>query len=322
MTRNHTLFEVDALTELFPHRVARAAELVALGLSSRVIATRCQPGGCWQRIAPGIVLLSNAPPTRSQLIAGALKHAGPGAIVTGWDALRRHGMATPAGRFDVHVLVPHNRQVRGTANVVVERTIRIPDPLLCKGFPIASLPRAAIDAARRLRSADITRALMAEVIKHGRVSPARLRQELDAGSSRGAALPRRMLDEVSDGIRSVAEAWARRLVQRAGLPQPRWNCPVRAPDGELFGILDAWWDDVGLAWELDSYQFQLLPGGYADTLRRGSRLTAAGIIVLHTLPLRLRDEPTVVMDELRRAHQHAARRPRPPVISGELAGAS
>jgi hypothetical protein len=321
MTGNRTLVDLDALTELFPHRVARAAELVALGLSSSVISARTQ-GGAWQRIAPGIVLLSNAPPTRPQLIASALRHAGPGAVVTGWDALSRHGMRTPAAESEVHLLVPHNRHLRGAKHIHVEHTISLPIPLLCKGFPIAPLPRATIDTARRLRSADTARALITEVVRHGRVTPARLRQELENGSSRGSALPRRVLADVSGEIRSVAEAWARRLVLRSGLPPPRWNCPVRTPDGELLGIVDAWWDDVGLAWEIDSYQFRLSPDGYAETLRRGSRLTAAGVIVVHTLPGRLRDEPVAVLDELRRAHQHAALRPRPPVASGELAGVS
>jgi len=321
MTGNRALIEIEALTELFPHRVARAAELAALGISGRLIRTRCE-AGAWQRIAPGVVLLSSAPPSRPQLIAGALRHAGQGAVVTGWDALDRHGMATPAGRTEVHLLVPHTRTLRGTERIHVERTIRLPNPLLCKGFPIAPLPRAAIDTARRLRSPDTARALIAEVVQRGRVSPARLRQELDAGSSRGSALPRRVLNEVSAGIRSVAERWALRLAVRSGLPPPRWNCPVRTPDGELLGIVDAWWDDVGLAWEIDSYQFRPSPDGYAETLRRGSRLTAAGIIVLHSLPARLRDEPVLVVDELKRAHQHAARRPRPSVISDPVAGAS
>ena len=322
MTGNRTLVDIEALTGLFPHRIARASELIALGLSSRTIYARCGPGGAWQRIAPGIVLLSNAPPTRSQLIASALRHAGSGAIVTGWDALSRHGMNTPAGLREVHVLVPHSRQVRSVEHVLIERTVKMPSPLLCKGFPIAPLPRAAMDAARRLQSTDAARALIGQVVQRGRVSPVQLRLELETGSSRGTALPRRVLGEVSDGIRSVAEAWARKLVLRSGLPLPQWNCPVRTPDGELLGIIDAWWDDVGLAWEIDSYQFHLSPASYAETLRRGSRLTAAGIIVVHTLPGRLRDEPAVVLDELRRAHQHAAVRPRPPVVSGEIAGVS
>src|SRR4051812_43428981 len=112
MTRSRALVDLEVLSELFPHRVARAAELIALGLSSRTIHDRCQPGGPWQRIGPGIVLFSAAPPTRPQLIASALNHAGPGAVVSGWDALARHDIPAPAGPGPVHVLVPHSRQVR------------------------------------------------------------------------------------------------------------------------------------------------------------------------------------------------------------------
>ncbi len=307
------LVDIEALTERFPHRVARVVELIASGLTSRNVYARCQPGGSWQRIAPGIVLLSNAPPTRQQLIASALKHAGPGAIVTGWDALSRYRISAPDGPNDVHILIPHDRHVRSAEHILIERTIKMPDPVLSKDFPIAPLPRAAMDAARRLQSTDAARALIAEVVQRGRISPAWLRHELETGSSRGSALPRRVLGEISDGVHSVAEAWARKLVLRSGLPKPAWNCPVRTPEGELLGIIDAWWDDVGLAWEIDSYQFHLSPASYAETLRRGSRLTAAGIIVVHTLPARIRDEPAAVLDELRRAHQHAARRPRPSV---------
>jgi hypothetical protein len=321
MTRNRALIDVDALTELFPHRVARATDLVALGFDSRSIHGNCQPGGPWQRIAPGVILLGNGPPTRSQLVASALSHAGSGAVLTGWDALHRHGISVPPGPGAVYLLIPPNRMARPIRHALIERTTNLPEPLLCQGFPIAPLPRAAIDTARRIESPDLLRALFNEVIQRGGVTPARLRQELDSASSRGTALPRQLLQEATTRIRSIAEVWARNLIKLAGLPQPQWNCPIRAPDGALLGIIDAWWDDVGLAWELHSYQFHPTPATHVETLRRNAQLTAAGIIVLHTHPTHLRDDPTTVADELRRAHQHAAQRPRPPVIS-EVAGAS
>src|SRR6266540_3275865 len=93
MPRNRALVDLDALPTLFPHRVARATELIALGLTGTTIYDRCRPNGPWQRLAPGIVLLTAEPPTRTQRIASALRHAGPGAILTGWDALTRHGMS-------------------------------------------------------------------------------------------------------------------------------------------------------------------------------------------------------------------------------------
>jgi hypothetical protein len=140
MTRTRALVEIDALTDLFPHRVARAAELVGLGFTGGAIQARCRPGGPWQRLAPGVILLSNGPPSRSQLIACAVRYAGPGAVVTGWDALIRHGMSPPAAPGDVHVLIPHGRQVRSTGHMHVERTTRSPDPCCAKVSPSRRCP--------------------------------------------------------------------------------------------------------------------------------------------------------------------------------------
>ncbi|HEV2782582.1 MAG TPA: hypothetical protein VGX25_24575 [Actinophytocola sp.] len=321
MTRNRALVDIDALADLFPHRIARATELIRLGLSSHAIYTNCLPGGRWQRIAPGVILLAKDPPTRPQLIASALRHAGPGAIVTGWDALHHHGMSTPPAPGEVHLLVPHGRQVRNLRHVLIERTTKLPTPVPCNGFPIAPLPRAVTDTARRLTAPDAVRKLLAEVIQRGRLNPAWLRHELDTGSNRGSALPRRILDELSSGIRSMAEGWARRLVHRTDLPQPLWNTPIRTPDGDHLGIMDAWWPELGLAWDLDSYQFHLTPAAHAESMRRHARLKSAGIIVLHTPPAQLRDHSTLVLDELLLAHHHATLRPPPPIVT-DIAGAS
>lgn len=313
MTRNRALVDLDALTALFPHRVARATELIALGLPGTTIGERCRPGGPWQRLAPGIVLLGAEPPTRTQHIASALRHAGPGAILTGWDALTRHGMSAPPGPVPVHLLVPQHRHVRGAPELILERTTIPPDPLLCNGFPIAPLPRATIDTARRLTSADTTRTLLTEVVRRGRVSPSLLRHELDWNTRRGTALPRRILDEIPASTRSIAEPWARRLVREAGLPEPRWNCPIRGPHNELLAIADGWWDDIGLAWDLAAYQFT--PTDHDEAPARAARLTTAGIIVVRTLPTTLRQNPRTVLDRLRHAHQLAGRRPRPHVTA-------
>jgi hypothetical protein len=319
MARTRTLVDVETLTQLFPHRVASSTELLALGFTAADLTQRCQPGGCWTRLASGIVLLGLAPPTRPQLIESALRQAGPGAVLTGWDALHRHGIPIPASLADVHLLVPGSRQVRRPACLYPERTTRPPDPLLCKGFPIAPLPRAAIDTARRLTSTDTTRALLTEVVHRGRLSPAVLRSELDAGNQRGSALPRTVLTEVSHRIYSMAEGWARRLALRSNLPPPEWNCPIRAPDGELLATVDAWWDDVGMAWDLDNYEFHPSPHTHIKAYQRGMRLAAAGILVVHTLPPRLRESPDDVLHELRSTYLHGARRPRPAVMAGGAA---
>src|SRR5256885_1323411 len=178
MHRNRALVDLSAVPGLFKHAVARAPELIALGLSSTMVYARTAPGGPWQRLLPGILLLSNGHPTREQFIQAALCYAGPKSVLTGHDALQLHGMRSARPGGPVHVLVPHGRQVRGTDRVIVERTTRMPRLRLLNDFPTAPLERAVLDAARRTGSVDGARAIIAEAVQRGRVLPARLRTEL------------------------------------------------------------------------------------------------------------------------------------------------
>jgi hypothetical protein len=143
--------------------------------------------------------------------------------------------------------------------------------------------------------------------------PEDLLTELNAGSRRGSALPRRILDEVAAGVHSVAEAQGLRLWKASALPTAIWNIPVHDSTGRFIAIPDAWCDDVALAWEIDSFEWHLNAKGYARTVARNTRYAAAGIVVVQTLPSRLRDEPQEVIAELRAAYSAAMARPRPAV---------
>lgn len=315
MNENRALLDLDAIPRVFDHLVAPATELIALGLTGRAIHERCQEGGPWQRLESGLVLLTNEPPSRTQRIHAALTVAGPEAVLTGVDALALHAMT--AARLDgpVHLLVPPRRQPRLVDGVFFERTHQLPDPLHLGGFPVAPLPRATIDTCRRAKAAEHVRALLTESIARGRVTPATLRDELDRAGSRGTALSRRMLAEIDDKVRSMAQGWAKRLVQHAGLPMPAWRVPITSANGSHVATTDAWWDEVGLAWEVDSYAFDLSPADAKAALRRAARLTACGVLVVHTPPTQLRDEPDVVVELLRSAYEQASTRPRPEVTA-------
>jgi hypothetical protein len=294
--------------------VVRVDRLVELGLTRSTIAHRCRPGGPWRRLAPGIVKLDNGPVTRADRRRAALLIAGSGAVLTGLDALELHGMRRmPSPSGPVHVLIPGERRRGGAGLALVERTDRLP-PAVPGRWPLAPVTRAALDAARRLASRDEVRALLAEVVQRGCCVPAELNAELADGSGRGTRLSREVLLEISDGVRSVAEADARGIAERSGLPAPMWNAKLYDRYGRFIAMPDAWFDDVGLAWEIDSREFHLSPADYDRTLERRSVMTAEGIVVLHTLPRRLRHRGGAV-DELRRTYASAARRPRPQVIA-------
>lgn len=317
MRRGEWAAETEFLDRRSRAGVVRVAELEELGVPSSTAYRRCQPDGPWRRLLPGIILLSRTPPSRGQLVTAALVYGRADALLTGFDACAAHGLDTTP-RSNVHILVPSTRKLRSSEYVVVERTCRLPEALWRNDTPLAPLVRATLDAARRLRKTDPVRSLIANAIQGGRCSLGALESELNTGGQRGSALPRRVLTEFSAGLRSTAEADALQLLTGSGLPVPKWNVRLFESDGRFIGMPDAWFDDVALAWEIDSYDFHFGPEGYAKTLARNARYAAAGIAVVQTLPSRLRRAPAEVIGELRAAYRAAKARPRPREINTEV----
>jgi hypothetical protein len=235
-------------------------------------------------------------------------------MVTGIEAARRFGVRRgPDEDGRVHLLVPHDQQPASSGHVVIERTRRIPQAVLQAGMPLAPVPRAVVDGARRLSSPPQVTELLADAVQRGLCTVGQLWSEIESAQRRGTAIPRAVLRDVGAGVRSAAERTAKTVWRRSGLPEPWWNATVYDDNGHFLGIADAWWDDAALAWEINSLAWHLAPGDYAREQARTARFTAAGIPVLPTLPKRLADDPATVVRELQEAYRHAKTRPRPPV---------
>ncbi|MGW6446175.1 hypothetical protein [Lentzea sp. NPDC055074] len=186
--------DLEALGTLFVHRVAPVAALLHIGLSPSLIDQRARPGGPWQRLFPSIVLLSRAGPSREQLVQAALLYAGEGAMLTAFDALYLHGMRSVLPTADaIHVLAPRNSSAWGHAVLRLERTDRLPKPALRRGFHVAPLERAAVDAIRRTRSIPDTKAILDEVTHY--VGIQALRAELAMAPRKGTTLARKLLGD-------------------------------------------------------------------------------------------------------------------------------
>ncbi|WP_051972573.1 hypothetical protein [Amycolatopsis japonica] len=290
--------------------VITVARLTELGVPSRTCYRRCRPGKQWRRLLPGVLMLNSGEPTRRQLVEAALLYAGPDAVVTGAASCRRHGLKMlPDGAFRVHLLVPLEHKVGSSGHVIIERTTRLPQAITIDGVPLAPLSRAVLDECRRLGSRREVSALLAEAVQRG-VSLAELFAELDAGSSRGTAIPREALHRIADGARSAAEVDAMKVWRLTGLPEPLWNHELRDENGEYIATADGYFVAAGLAWEIDSYDFHFGKQQYAATVARDARYAAAGIVVLQTLPSRLRTEPKRVAAELVAAYRAAEARMR------------
>lgn len=167
-----------------------------------------------------------------------------------------------------------------------------------------------------MRAAEPVAKLLIEAIQRGGCSPDAIERELDVGSTRGTAIPRRLLGDVQR-LKSIAELHALRLSRRLRRPPTHWNVKLYGPEGDYIGYPDAWWDDVGLAWEIDSQEWHSAGQRYAGTISRNTRYTVSGILVVQTLPNRLLTDPNGVLADLTRAYRTASVRPRPDVVVAE-----
>jgi hypothetical protein len=205
--RRSNLQRTDEFATLCGATVGRVDDLVRLGLGRSTIAHRCCTGGPWRRMLPRVVKLNNGPSTRADWRRAALLHAGHRAVLTGLDALERHGierMPRPSG--PVHVLVPSKRRRSGSGRLIVERTERLPS----------------------------------------------------AGSGRR---------------------------------------PLYDHTGRFIATPDVWFDDVGMAWEIDSTERHLSPADYERTLDRHAAMTAANVVVLLTRPSRVVHRSQETLDD-------------------------
>ena len=301
-----------ALPRTFPEQVARIADLRAAGVPRSTVDRRCRPGGPWRRLLPGVVLLGAGEPSRRQWVRAAALYGGADAVVTGLDALAAHGVLLPEVG-PVHVLVPQHRRRNDREFVLTERTSRLPCATRIDGMRFATPARATLDAARRQTEPDAVAALLGASVRQGACTVPELRHELDAGGQRGSRTVRVLLGHMAAGVRSITEQQARRVVARCPIPVPQWNVPLADSSGTLLGVVDAWWPDTGLVWDLGAQDFRI-PDGAAPVHRSWhSALLAHHVTILRTPPRRLHQDPAAIRRALLIAYFRAGRRPRPSV---------
>lgn len=259
------------------------------GITPNGIQHRLRRGGPWQRLLPGVYLTATGQPTWEQQQIAALLYAGPGSLITGPAALVNYQLRRAVPRL-VDVLVPPDRQCTSPGFVRVHRTRRMPTVAVCDG-PVRFAPpeRAVADAARATADRVAARAVVASAVQRSHCTVAQLAAELRDGPIRGSAHLRAVLAEVIAGIRSVPEGDLRRLIIRAGLPEPLYNARLYIGDAFL-AQPDAWWPQYGVAVEVDSREWHLSPTDWEQTMARHQRMCAVGIVVVHVSPRQLRDE--------------------------------
>ena len=289
------------------HGVLTRAQALEIVGGESALRHRLRPGGPWQRLLPGVYLPSTGQPALASKVMAAQLYAGEGSCVTGSAALAFLRVAGRRSAQTVEVLVPHERRGVSRDYVIVHRTRRMPASFYCDGrISYAPAERAVADAARSMRRAGDVRTMVGSAVQQQLCTIDELAAELRP--DRRDRLLRSVIAEVADGVRAAPEAELRQLMRGSGLPQPLYNPSLFVGDTFL-AKPDAWWEEAGVAAEMDSKEFHLLPEDWNKTMARGRRMTAAGIAVLHISPGQLREQPQRILAEIAAALRHGRKLP-------------
>lgn len=299
----------------FQNGVIARWQALECGLTPRAIDHRVRPGGKWQRVLPGVYVAETGSISPTQREIAALLYAGQDSVLTGAMAVRRHRVEC-AGLNVVDVLVPARERRQSTDFVNILRTTKMPDGIYKTGSVRFAPPaRAVADAARLMKRFDDVRAVVASSLQRGRCTFESLVDELDSGPSAGSRFLSMALAEVSDGARSNAEISLHKLIDASDLEKPLYNAEIWTLEGEFVAKADAWWQRAGVAGEVDSRQYHFKAADYRDTQMRHNRMERHGINVQHWLPSAIRDESSVVLDDLHGALKAGHERPALPLIT-------
>jgi hypothetical protein len=288
------------------------SQALGAGLTEDALRHRLSARGPWRVVLPGVYATQGGQLTGAQRETAAVLYAGRASVITGYAALRRQGLHVPFTET-VDVLIPATNRRLSRDFVQVHRTTRMPDrPWNLDGMQWAPPERAVADAARSERDVRSVRAFVADAVQQRKCTVQQLAAELHAGPNQGSAALRAALEEVADGVASVAEGDLRKLIKSSGLPEPLYN--PRLFVGDLFlAKPDAWWAEAGVAVEVDSMQWHLSPGGLERTQERHAAMSAHGILVLHFAPRRIRADGAAVVARIRGTLEKGRNRPPLPI---------
>lgn len=294
--------------------VVSRAQALRAGLSRHAIGYRLGAGGSWRLMLPGVYLTLPGVPTRAQWETGAILYAGPHALITGAAALRFYEFrqVPRQGSDTVDILNPARFQRASAGCVRVHRTWHMP-PMWVQGPSArryAYPARAVVDTARWLTDLREVRALVGDAVQNRHCAVAQLADELRAGGTPNGALLRKVIAEVTDGVRSAPEAELRDLIIKARMPMPLFNPRLYLPNGTFLACPDAWWPEAGVAIEIDSRQWHLAPDDWERTMTRHSDLGQYGIVTLHATPRQLRTDPALFLRKAANAYKAGVARPR------------
>jgi hypothetical protein len=271
------------------------------GMTRQMLRTRIGQGA-WSRFRRGVFVVAGHPTSPAQAHMASV-------LATGVDGTRSSHRAgawlwgmTPYQQVP-EVTIPADVRLRWKDVRVHRTTTPLLEPETRKGVPVTTAAETLLDLGAVKQLSDVQAALDRGIANRV-VTPMSALAELERRGRhgvRGAAALRQLLDEA--GITgshppSVLEAKMRRLIRKAGLPQPECELIV-GKHGEY--RLDFCWPELMLAVEVDGWLYHSSFAAFQANKTRRNRLGIEGYLVIEYTWAHVTKTPRDVIRELTQA---------------------
>jgi len=280
------------------HGVVAIWQLLELGIGADAIQYRVSIGRL-HRVHRGVYAVGHRKLTREGHRMAAVLAYGPHAVLSHWSAAAHWGIGAARVKYDV--TTPHSKRSRKTIRAHAAR-LHPEDRTVHDGIPITSVERTILDLAATLTKDQITY-LIEEADRKQRLDINGLDRVI-ARRRRAAGVAR--LNAVlatyrgTADTRSKLERQFRRLIAKAGLPEPQFNVVVA-------GItVDVFWPHWKLVVELDSEGYHKNPRAFETDRIRDAMVQKHDLRVLRVTGDRMDNAPNEVLADV-----VALRRPPP-----------
>ena len=275
--------DLHDLTRRPPHLLCRE-DVAAAGLSVETIDAEVRAGRI-ERLQRGIYVPVAVAGDRVVRMCAALRAAGPGAALSHRAAAQVHEVSIARSEDLIEILVLHGRlpTVRGA---IVHRTRRLPEHHVVSvdGMAVTSVERTLADLGAVVPPWVVARSVEQAVIAR-KTSIERLYRMADEHGRQGrtgiSALRSTLDDWVLGDARpdSALEVMFARLIERAELPMPEFQYPIR-DGGRTVAKVDACWPSHWLVAEVDGLHAHATAAALDNDLARQNMLVALGYVPL------------------------------------------
>ena len=272
------------------HGVVATWQLLALGLTQDDIDYRVRIGRL-HRIHRGVYAVGYRTLTPKGHRMAAVLAYGPDAVLSHRSAAAHWSIGRASWRYDV--TTPNSRRSR--KKIRAHRAVLHPeDVTVHDGIPVTSVARTILDLAAVLRPDALTY-VVEEADRRERLDLRALERAI-ARRPRAAGIKR--LGAVLAAYRGPADTRSklerdfRRLIDKAGLPEPQYNVV-------LAGLtVDVYWPQWKLVVELDSRLYHANPHAFENDRIRDATLQKVDIRVLRVTDERMDNEPASVLADI------------------------